>query len=72
MKPIKKILDTIREEMVLKLDFINYDFEIGWFWVIYSVISLYPTFREFVGVFIAFPVFLAVLVYIVTRIFHKK
>ncbi len=72
MKPIKKILDTIREEMVLKLDFVNYDFEIGWFWVIYSIIVLYPDFREIVGVFIALPVFLAVLVYIVTRIFHKK
>ena len=31
---MKKLLVTLRKELVLKLDFVNWEFEIGWIWVI--------------------------------------
>ena len=38
---MKNIINTIKQELTLKIDFINNEFELGWFWIIIQLPSLY-------------------------------
>ena len=40
MKVMKSILMFIRKEFVLKLDFVKWEFEIGWMWLIIQILAL--------------------------------
>lgn len=37
---MKKLWMIIRKELVIKLDFVNLTFELGWIWVILTIIDL--------------------------------
>lgn len=37
---MKKLWMTIRKELIIKLDFVNLTFELGWIWVILTIIDL--------------------------------
>jgi len=43
---MKKLIDKIKEELVIKLDFVNNEFEIGWVWFILQMPSFYLLIRE--------------------------
>jgi hypothetical protein len=43
---MKNIIETIKRESILKLDFVNNEFEIGWVWVILQIPSFYLLIRE--------------------------
>lgn len=45
---MKNIIMLIRKELVLKLDFVNWDFEIGWIWVILQIPSVYLLLRTLI------------------------
>ena len=37
---MEKLWMIIRKELVIKLDFVNLTFELGWIWVILTIIDL--------------------------------
>lgn len=37
---MKKLINTIKEELVLKIDPVNSEFEIGWIWIIFYVMPI--------------------------------
>jgi hypothetical protein len=43
---MKNVINTIKEELTLKIDLVNNEYEIGWFWVIIQLPSLYLLTRE--------------------------
>jgi len=45
---MKNLLISIRKELVLKLDFVKWEFEIGWIWVILEIPSLYLMVRNWI------------------------
>ena len=40
------IIDWLKRESILKLDFINDDYEIGWLWLAFWAIINYPMFKQ--------------------------
>ena len=45
---MKKIINKIKKELVLKLDFVNMEFEIGWIWIILEIPSAYLLLRNLI------------------------
>lgn len=43
---MKKIIHILKKEAVLKIDFVNNEFEIGWIWVILQIPSAYLYIRN--------------------------
>jgi len=39
-KPILNLIQWVREELVLNLDFVKMEFEVGDVWLMYSIISI--------------------------------
>ncbi len=58
------LADSILKEASLKLDFAKGEFQIGWFWVLCSIISCYPDFSMMIdNPFISLPIALALVIY---------
>ena len=49
---MKNILMLIRKELVIKLDFVKCEFEIGWIWVILQIPYAYLLLRKIIFSFI--------------------
>lgn len=45
---MKNIVTLIKEELVLKLDFVKWEFEVGWIWVILQIPSAYLILKKIV------------------------
>lgn len=45
---MKNIVTLIKEELVLKLDFVKWEFEVGWIWVILQIPTAYLMLRNIV------------------------
>ena len=37
---MKKLINTIKEELVLKIDPVNNEIEIGWIWILFYVMPI--------------------------------